>query len=86
MMCGPWARALTAGAPCRLVSLMAGSPASCSWLVLSLPRQVSPSLVNVASLGGLQAAAVSRAKDPYKFMWADGNCLTDFADAFDVQV
>jgi hypothetical protein len=38
-----------------------------------------------AELAAATDAAMAHARDPYNFMWADGNCLLEFADAFDVQ-
>ena len=38
-----------------------------------------------AELAAATDAAMAHARDPYNFMWADGNCLLNFADAFDVQ-
>jgi len=38
-----------------------------------------------AELAVLEAAAVAKARDPYRFVWVNGQCRTAFAESFDVQ-
>jgi protein disulfide-isomerase A6 len=58
-------------------------PTSATLCAIAFLAKGSPTFVD--QLAVAEAAAAAHAKDPFVFMWADGNCLLDFANAFDVQ-